>query len=268
MKNYFENNIYKGFVSHHRFAPKIHKFKYSVFKTFLNLENIIEYEKKYSFFSLNKFNLYSFYFKDHLNGKNINPYNQAKNIFKKHNLYSNQDKIYILCYPRILGYVFNPLSLYFCISKKNKIKSILYEVHNTFSDRHYYLSKYKKNSRDSVKKVFHVSPFFTIEGFYEFNSVLNNDSIKIEINYFNNDEKNKIHLLNATFFGKKEEFTDINLLINFIKFPFMTLKVIAAIHINALKLWIKGIKFFSRPSPPRNILSLNKSLRNKKNNAN
>ena len=74
--------------------------------------------------------------------------------------------------------------------------------------------------------------------------------------------------LTQPFLGKKEEFTDINLLINFIKFPFMTLKVIAAIHINALKLWIKGIKFFCRPSPPRNILSLNKSLRNKKNNAN
>ena len=264
MKNYFENKLYKGFVSHYRFSPKIHKFKYDVFKIFLNLENIEESVKKYSFFSLNKFNIYSFYYKDHLDNENSNPYLQAKKIFTKHKLYENQDKIYILCYPRILGYVFNPLSLYFCISNKNEIKSILYEVHNTFGDKHFYLSKYKLNSIDKVNKVFHVSPFFNIEGEYEFNSILNDDFVNIQINYFTYEEKSKVHLLNATFSAKREELSDKNLLINFIKFPFMTFKVIIAIHINALKLWIKGIKFFSRPNPPRNILSINKSLRNKK----
>ena len=81
MKNYFENKLYKGFVSHYRFSPKKHKFKYDVFKIFLNLENIEESVKKYSFFSLNKFNIYSFYYKDHLYNENYNPYFQAKNIF-------------------------------------------------------------------------------------------------------------------------------------------------------------------------------------------
>ncbi len=244
--------------------PKIHKFKYNVFKIFFDLETIDEFTKTHIFFSLNRFNLFSFYYKDHLNKENKNPFYEAKKIFLKNNLYDKGDKIFILCYPRILGYVFNPISIFLCISKSNKnIKSILYEVNNTFGDKHYYLGKYNPKIKDKTKKVFHVSPFFNIKGEYEFSSVINKNSIKIEINYFNNNKNKKIHMLNAIFYGKQEEFTDIKLLINFFKFPFMTLKVIIAIHINALKLWFKGIKFFSRPKPPRNILSLNKSLRKK-----
>ena len=268
MKNTLNNKIYNGYVSHFRFKPKIHKFKYNVFKLFLDLENIDKTAKSSIFFSLNKFNLFSFYYKDHIKNIEKNPYFKIKKLFKKHNLFYKKDKIYILCYPRILGYVFNPLSTYFCITKENKIRSILYEVHNTFGDQHYYLTKYIQNKKDKAKKTFHVSPFFKIEGEYEFNSLLKNNSIKIEINYYTKTNNKKNNLLNAIFYGKEKQFNDSNLLINFLKFPFMTLKVIYAIHFNAIKLWIKGIKFFSRPIPPTNILSLSKTLKEKNRYAN
>ena len=114
----------------------------------------------------------------------------------------------------------------------------------------------------------HEEPFFKIEGEYEFNSLLKNNSIKIEINYYTKTNNKKNNLLNAIFYGKEKQFNDSNLLINFLKFPFMTLKVIYAIHFNAIKLWIKGIKFFSRPIPPTNILSLSKTLKEKNRYAN
>ena len=264
MKNTLNNKIYNGHVSHFRFKPKIHKFKYNVFKIFIDLDNIEKITKKTLFFSLNKFNLFSFYYKDHIENIEKNPYFKVKEVFKKHNLFFKKDKIYILCYPRILGYVFNPLSTYFCITKENKIRSVLYEVHNTFGDQHYYLTKYLHNKKDKAKKKFHVSPFFKIEGEYEFSSLLKDKSIKIEINYFTKKQNKKFNLLNSIFYGEEKQFNDYNLLINFFKFPLMTLKVIFGIHLNAIKLWMKGIKFFSRPIPPTNILSLSKTLKEEK----
>ena len=261
MKNTLNNKIYNGYVSHFRFKPKIHKFKYNVFKIFINLENIEKTAKSLMFFSLNKFNLFSFHYKDYLGKTKNNPYFKAKELFIKHNLFFRKDKIYILCYPRMLGYVFNPITTYFCITKENKIRSVLYEVHNTFGDKHYYLTKYSPNKKDKTKKEFHVSPFFDTNGEYEFNSFINDKYTKIEINYYTIKKNKKSNLLNAIFYGKEKTFNDTNLLIYFLKFPFMTFKVIYAIHLNAIKLWIKGIKFFSRPNPPRNILSLSKTLK-------
>lgn len=258
------NYIFKGYVSHYRFQPKIHKFKYRVFKLFMNLEQLEKLENKTIFFSLNKFNLFSFYYKDHTEKPYNNPINWVKNIFLSKNLYKKNDKIYILCYPRILGYVFNPLTTYFCIGDKDEIKAIIYEVHNTFKDRHYYLTKY--NAKNEIaEKTFHVSPFFKIEGEYEFATKLNNNSLKVEIKYSKNKNNKNISLLNAVFYGKKTKFNNTNILIYFFTYPLMTIKIIYSIHLQAFFLWIKGIKFFNRPIPKINTISLSKTLINSDN---
>ena len=251
-----KNYIYRGFVSHYRFYPKIHRFKYRVFSLLLNLEELENLEKKTKLFSINKFNLFSFFFKDHTKEPYVNPLSWARKILSSKGLYKSSDKIYILCYPRILGYVFNPLSTYFSIDNKNQIKAIIYEVHNTFGDRHNYVTKYS-NTNEKVDKIFHVSPFFKIEGEYEFNTKLKNQSLKIEIKYFKNDKTN---LLNAIFSGKQSKFNDRNLMLCFILYPLMTIKVIFAIHLQAFLLWIKGIQFFNRPIPSKDIISFSKSL--------
>ena len=95
-----KNYIYRGFVSHYRFYPKIHKFKYRVFSLFLNLENLEYLEKKTRLFSINKFNLFSFFYKDHTVKTYENPFLWAKNILVSKKLYKKNDRIYILCYPR------------------------------------------------------------------------------------------------------------------------------------------------------------------------
>ncbi|PPR15435.1 MAG: hypothetical protein CFH33_01445 [Alphaproteobacteria bacterium MarineAlpha9_Bin3] len=248
--------IYKGFVSHYRFYPKIHKFKYRIFSLFINLEELDNISKKAKLFSINKFNLFSFCYKDHTEKPFGNPLFWARKIFSNLGLYSANDRIFILCYPRILGYVFNPLTTYFCIDTNNKIKAIIYEVHNTFGDRHNYVTKYNKLN-EKVDKVFHVSPFFNIEGEYEFDTKLNNKSLKIEIKYYKKDRTN---LLNAIFYGEQSEFNDKYLLLCFFLYPLMTLKVIYSIHFQALLLWIKGIQFFNRPIPSKDIISFSKTL--------
>ena len=249
--------IYKGFVSHYRFYPKIHNFKYRIFSLFINLEELEKIENQTKLFSINKFNLFSFFYKDHADTPFENPLFWAKNIFASKGLYSINDRIFILCYPRILGYVFNPLTTYFCIDINNNIKAIIYEVHNTFGDRHNYVTKYN-NVNEKVDKVFHVSPFFKIEGEYEFNTKLNNKSLKIEIKY---NKKDKTKLLNAIFYGEQSNFNDKNLLLCFFIYPLMTIKVIYSIHFQALLLWIKGIKFFNRPIPSKDIISFSKTLK-------
>ena len=248
--------IYKGFVSHYRFYPKIHKFKYRIFSLFINLEELENISQKAKLFSINKFNLFSFFYKDHTEKPFENPLFWARKIFSNAGLYSSNDRIFILCYPRILGYVFNPLTTYFCINTNNKIKAIIYEVHNTFGDRHNYVTKYNKLN-EKVDKVFHVSPFFKIEGEYEFDTILNNKSLKIEIKYYKKDRTN---LLNAIFYGEQSEFNDKYLLLCFFLYPLMTLKVIYSIHFQALLLWIKGIQFFNRPIPSKDIISFSKTL--------
>ena len=114
-----------------------------------------------------------------------------------------------------------------------------------------------KNLNEKVKKVFHVSPFFQIEGEYEFNTKILNKSIKVEIKYY---KKDKTNLLNAIFYGEQSELNDKNLLLCFFAYPLMTIKVIYSIHLHALYLWIKGIKFFNRPNPSKDIISFSKTL--------
>ena len=253
LKNYY---IYKGFVSHYRFYPKIHKFKYRIFSLLINLEKLKNLEKIRHFFLSTNLIYLAFISKITLKNHIITLFSGQKAILTNKNLYDEEDRIYILCYPRILGYVFNPLTTYFCIDKNNNIKAVIYEVHNTFGDRHSYVTRYS-NLNEKVKKVFHVSPFFKIEGEYEFNTKILNKSIKVEIKYY---KKDKTNLLNAIFYGEQSELNDKNLLLCFFAYPLMTIKVIYSIHLHALYLWIKGIKFFNRPNPSKDIISFSKTL--------
>ena len=119
--------VYNGLVTHTRFKPVKHFLKYKTFSMLLDLDEIEKLDKKISIFSFNKFNIYSFYNKDHGNrdGYCLKKwvFNNLKNNGVKHKI----SKIRLLCYPRILGYVFNPLSVFYCYEEK-KLKMVLYEV--------------------------------------------------------------------------------------------------------------------------------------------
>ena len=244
--------IYNGIITHHRFKPIKHSLKYKTFSLLLDLDEVESLTKKISIFSLNKFNIFSFYNKDHgaRDGSSLKQW-VLENI-KKFNINSNITQIKLLCYPRIFGYVFNPLSIFYCY-EENRLKVIFYEVKNTFNEQHTYIFKIKNNENieQKCKKKFYVSPFMDMETYYNFKLINPNEKLSVFIKQ--TDKKDII--LTATQTGDKKEFTFKQLIFNFIKYPFMTIKIITSIHYEALLLWKKGAIYRKRNVKFKNNLS-------------
>ncbi len=143
--------------------------------------------------------------------------------------------------------MFNPLSIYSCLDKKGSIIAQIYEVHNTFNQRYFYIVENSydvKNHANVYKKKFHVSPFMSMKGSYKFKSFVKNDKIYLLINY---NSKKESFL--ASFTGKRQELSDIKLLTNFLKIPIMTVKIIVGIHYEAIILYFKKVRYFKCPNP-------------------
>ena len=242
IKNSF---IYTGNVVHKRFKPKIHFFKYKVFSLLIDLSEIHLLDKDLKIFSYNKFNIISFYDKDHGPRDGSSVKNWVIDNLKKNNINTNDIQIKLLCYPRIFGYVFNPLSVFYVYDKNLNLISILYEVKNTFGEQHTYVFKSDINNnlvQHMCKKKFHVSPFIEMDCVYFFRLLKPGNKISVIIDQ--NDKEGKI--LYASQDGVKSEITNSNLTKSYLKHPLMTFKIILAIHFEAFKLWSKGIKFIKK----------------------
>ncbi len=244
--------IYNGIVAHTRFKPVKHYLNYKTFSLLIDLDEIEQLDKDIPIFSFNKFNIFSFYNKDHGNrdGKSLKKW-VIENL-KKFKIKQDINKIKLLCYPRIFGYVFNPLSIFYCY-KDNLLKSIFYEVKNTFNEQHTYIFKTngKDNIRQNCKKKFYVSPFMDMETYYNFNLLPPSKKLFVSIKQV--DKKDNI--LTAVQTGERKELSNKQLMINFFRYPFMTFKIISAIHFEALLLWRKGAIYRSRKKKIRNNLS-------------
>jgi len=238
------SSIYNGTVIHKRFKPKVHFFKYKVFSLLIDLSELNILEKKISFFSHNSFNLISFFDKDHGERDGSSLINWVNKNLKENNIFFEDIKIKLLCYPRILGYVFNPLSVFYVYDKKDNLISILYEVKNTFGEQHTYIFKVKNNNilQHSSSKKFHVSPFIEMNCNYYFKTLKPGEKISVIIDQYQSNEK----LLYASQDGKRVNFTSAELIKSYLKHPLMTFKIILAIHFEAFKLWVKGIKFIKK----------------------
>ena len=244
--------IYNGIVSHTRFKPVKHHLKYKTFSLLIDLDEIEKLDKSISIFSSNKFNIFSFYNKDHgeRNGKPLKKW-VLENL-KKFNIQQNINKIKLLCYPRIFGYVFNPLSIFYCYENDNLL-AIFYEVKNTFNEQHTYIFKINGSGKieQKCKKKFYVSPFMDMETHYKFELLNPDENLSVLIKQ---SDKDGI-VLTAAQKGVKKEFNMKQLLVNFVIYPLMTLKIIGAIHYEALRLWKKGAKYRSRDNKIKNNLS-------------
>ena len=251
------SKIYVGKVIHRRFKPKNHYFKYRVFSLLIDLDDLNEIDNKIKLFSYNKFNIISFFDKDHGDRDGTSLKNWVKKKLENIGVDNKEIKIKLFCYPRILGYVFNPLSVFFIYDKNDKIISIFYEVKNTFGEQHTYIFKAEDNEtlRNGCVKKFHVSPFIDMECNYKFRVNKPSDKISIIIDQSDNDGK----LLFASQDGTSKEFSNTNLFVSYIFHPLMTFKVIVAIHYEAFKLWLKGIKFIKKKINIKNNSSVEKS---------
>ena len=247
--------IYNGKVIHKRFKPKIHFFKYKVFSLLLDLDEIDTIDNKINLFSYNKFNLISFYDRDHgdRDGSSIKDW-VIKNL-KLNNIQHEDIKIKLLCYPRILGYVFNPLSIFFVYDNNSSLISILYEVKNTFGEQHTYIFRIDSNSdliQNNCNKKFYVSPFMDLNSKYYFKISNPREKLSVVIDQRDNEGK----LLFASQDGIRTTFTTKNLILAYLKNPLMTIKIISAIHYEAFRLWLKGIKLIKKKLKIKNNISI------------
>ena len=244
--------IYNGEVTHTRFKPVRHFLKYKTFSLLIDLDEINLLDKSIGIFSYNKFNIFSFYDKDHGDRDGGNLKDWVISNLKKFRIKENITNIKVLCYPRILGYVFNPLSIFYCY-EKDKLVAIFYEVKNTFNEQHTYIFKIKNNEEiiQKCRKKFYVSPFMDMETFYNFKLLNPNDKLSVFIKQTDADGT----ILTATQTGDKKEFSFKQLAINFIKYPLMTIKIISSIHYEALLLWKKGAIYRKREVKLKNNLS-------------
>ena len=244
--------IYNGEVTHTRFKPVRHFLKYKTFSLLIDLDEINELDSRISIFSHNKFNVFSFYDKDHgeRDGSSLKEWVLAN--IRKFNIEGKINKIKILCYPRIFGYVFNPLSIFYCY-ENDKLKVIFYEVKNTFNEQHTYIFKIKNNDEitQKCKKRFYVSPFMDMETYYNFKLINPNNKLSVFIKQ--TDLTGTI--LTATQTGDKKELNFEQLIKNFFKYPLMTIKIISSIHYEALLLWKKGAIYRKRNVKFKNNLS-------------
>ena len=247
------SSIYNGTVIHKRFKPKMHFFKYKVFSLLIDLSELDILDKRINFFSYNKFNLISFFDKDHGERNGSSLIKWVKKNLTDNQIDTEHIRIKLLCYPRILGYVFNPLSIFYVYNNDEKLISILYEVKNTFGEQHTYIFKVENDNllqHNCVKK-FHVSPFIEMNCNYFFRLLKPGEKLSVIIDQYHENEK----ILYASQDGKRENFNSKELLNSYLKHPLMTFKIISAIHFEAFKLWTKGIKFIKKKLKIRNNIS-------------
>ena len=248
----FTSCIYTGKVMHRRTRPRRHTLAYQVTYFLLDLDELPVLDTAVTGFSYNRPGLFSFYDRDHGPGSDA----PLRSWVEEHLAVAGVDlrggPIRLLCHPRTLGYVFNPISIYFCYNADLSLAAILYEVTNTFRERHGYLMPVDTSSagdtiiRHNCAKEMYVSPFIDMDMTYHFRVRMPGDRFALSIQ--ETDEKGT--LLFASFAGDREELSSKSSLMSFLKFPFLTLKVVGGIHWEALKLWLKGVPLVHHPQPP------------------
>ena len=241
--------LYVGRVMHHRIRPKRHRFVYRLFTLLVDIDRLHELDRRLRLLSLDRINLFSFYNEDHgpRDGTALRPWVEAG--LGKAGIMEKPDRILLLAMPRLLGYVFNPLSIYYCYDALNRLYAIVYEVKNTFGGQHPYViasTEWRNKSqrlRHSRDKNFYVSPFIQADANYKFNINEPNENLDVRITVYVGVKA----LLVAVMQGQRRPLTDRQLLIQALRNPFLPQKVTLAIHFEALKLWLKGISLQPRP---------------------
>lgn len=248
--------LYPGKVMHARLKPFGHRFTYRVFSCLFDIDRLDEVAQASPLFSVNRFNLAAFHERDHCPAGDMSAGLRARvdTMLESCGL-ERPENVQLLAYPRLFGFVFNPISVYFCHDGAGELRTVIYEVRNTFGEHHTYVCPVEAGQlseagvRQSREKIFYVSPFIDLGARYHFRVLPPGDSVRVRILETEEGEP----LLSATFAGEARPFTSAKLAGQLVRLPFMTLSIVAAIHWQALKLWWKGATFFSRGAPPEPV---------------
>ena len=237
--------LYPGWVMHRRLTPRFHRFKYRVFAMLLDLDELPRLDRGLRLFAWNRFGLFSFHDRDHGDGRPLHDW--LDGLLAQAGI-AAQGPRQVLCYPRIWGYVFNPLSVWFCHDEAGALKAVIYEVHNTYDERHAYVLPAGNDPRlvrHGCAKDFYVSPFLSGDCRYNFRVRPPGEDVAVAIH----EEEAGRPILNASFAGKRRALDDGALLSMWLRYPLMTLKIVLAIHFEAVRLMLKGVR--RHPHTPR-----------------
>ncbi|MBA5776439.1 DUF1365 domain-containing protein [Stappia sp. F7233] len=239
--------LYRGSVMHARLRPFAHRFSYRVFSLLIDLDRLPKTGRLSRMFSVNRFNLVSFHEADHglRDGRPLRLH--VDRLLAAHGVREKVERVLLLCYPRVLGFVFNPLAVYYAYGCDGRLIALIYEVRNTFGDIHTYVEPLRQGQqgpegiRQARDKAFFVSPFIAMDQRYRFSMLPPGKAVRIRI--LQGDAGGP--LLSATFSGEKMKLTSKALLHLCVTIPLLSLKIVAAIHFEALKIWLKGAPFHS-----------------------
>ncbi|MGS0742271.1 DUF1365 domain-containing protein [Glaciimonas sp. GG7] len=250
-----------GSVHHARLRPVKHAFTYGVYYLRLPLRTLGPSDFGNRFFSRNTFNLLSFHDRDYGDGKQT-PLAWITTLLQDQGITDADGEIWLQTFPRVLGYVFNPVSFWFCHRQNGSLRAVLCEVRNTFGERHSYLLDGSTQDNGSIAfgaelqadKMFHVSPFCEVTGTYRFRFMRTTESTTARIEY--DDAIGPLLLTSVSgTSAPSQPIADSAVLRAFFRYPMMTIGVILRIHWQALKLWRKRLPFYSKPAPPSNEVS-------------
>ncbi|MGL4488605.1 MAG: DUF1365 domain-containing protein, partial [Rhizobiaceae bacterium] len=247
--------LYAGKVMHQRMKPFGHRFEYSVFSMLIDVDQLPEASRLSRLFSVDRFNICSFFQTDHIDPR-ISPVSKGIRVYVDA-LFETAGavrpaRVQLFAYPRIFGHVFNPIALYYAYDEAGNLSGMIYEVRNTFGERHTYVCPVEQGEmsiaglRQSQDKHFHVSPFIDMKARYDFRLTPPSETLNFRI--LERDDEGP--LLAATFAGTAKPFTTGNLISQMLRIPFLGLKIVLGIHFEALRLWLKGAKFRRSPPPP------------------
>jgi uncharacterized protein len=248
--------LYRGEVVHQRLRPRRHRLRYRMFSLLLDLDQLPALDARLRLLSVNRANLFSFHEADHGDGSAPGLKAQVEAWLCAAGLAAG-GRVRLLAMPRILGYAFNPLSVYFCDAPSGGLQAIVYEVNSTFGERHWYLVPLAPSTKAAPEQLLvhrcakrmHVSPFVGMQADYGFRIRPPSDNATRLLNIGVDVHEAQGLLLRTAFVARRHALTDAALVRAFVLQPLLTLKVIGAIHWEALRLWRKGVPV--QPRPPR-----------------
>lgn len=267
-----DSSIYSAKVMHHRLAPKKHSFWYHIYLFYIDIDEIDSLSKRLLWLSRNRFNLFSFRDKDHLQLPRENP-DQSKTIkqqisayLQSNNIEIGQGRIMLLTNLAVLGYNFNPVSFYFCFDEDRQPLCAVAEISNTYREmKLFFFSKEELEGgrfKQRAEKHFYVSPFIDLDAFFDFNLAIPSEKLDIKIDDY--DKKGKRFFI-SLLTGQMKPLTNRNMLRYFFTFPLIPLQVMTLIHWQAFKLWIKKIGYHPKAADQHLQKSVYKPYQQKNN---
>ena len=242
--------LYRTRVMHRRLVPPFYRFVYRVFYVLVDIDRLEALAARLRFFSYNGFNLLSLRDRDHGDGRELRVW--AESLLFEQGIELAGGRIRLLAFPRVLGWAFNPISLWYCEHLDGSLRAVIAEVNNTFGEKHSYVlasggAPWPYEQAMEKDKVFHVSPFFDRVGRYRFTLSAPEARLRVAIH----ETREGLPILDATLAGERRTLSDAAILGQVLRMPWMAVKVVAGIHWEALKLWLRGAKFHRKPEPVR-----------------